>query len=1150
MNFYTFSLPLCPNIGRRITKTLLMMKLTVFLVALTCMQVSATGYAQRITLSEQNSTLISVIAKIQKQSGYIFWYENSLMDQAKRVNIRVNNAGLEESLKQCLAGQSLTFVVVDQTVVIRAAEVANERTKPDPVRISGKVTDAAGAPLPGVTVRVKGTSMAVSADASGNFQLLAERGSVLVFFSIGYKTREWTVGDQLMIAVSLEEDVNQMNQLVLIGYGNQTRERVTGAVSRVKSAELNTYSGSSFALQLSGKAAGVSINDASAQPGTDPQIVIRGIGTLTAGRDPLVVVDGFPLSEGTSFNSINPADIESVDILKDPASAAIYGSRAANGVILVSTKRGKNETMKVSFDLYSGVQQRADNVEYIDAYQAAIYFTEARDWGYVSKNPTSRSVTDDRATRIAKGASLRELRLNYLQPYLDQQPGLTNTNWMNETFRTAPMSSYNLALSGGSAKTNYYFSGNYFKQDGLVIENGLQRYSGSVKINSKVSQKLDFAFNLNPSYNIQNYFNNNGNNNTDMIAATNIMYPFFSPYNADGSLAISKEILANTPEDGALGENTVALAKKITNIRSTYRTFGNASLTFQLLDGLKIKAMLGGDYRSNYFRYFNPSDVGGYRTAAPKPAAATETNGSAINYLSENTLEYHKKFGGHDLNVLAGYTFQKQNGTSTDITGSGIADDNITNIGGASAFAVSTSKSVWTQISMLSRVQYSFNDKYLLSATLRRDGSSRFGKDNRWGYFPSITSGWVLSREDFFPESKTLTFAKIRATWGRAGNNQVGSYESRALVSGGSGYNYVFNGTLASGFAASTTPNSNLGWETKTSVNIGLDLGLFNAVTVVADYYNATTSDLLLDVPVPEQSGFSSSTQNIGKVNNRGFELEVSSSLPLGKVKWDLSGNLATNRNKVLALAPGQLQIISGTESNFFTKVGGPVAELYGYQVTGIYKTQAEIDATPHLSGTVVGDYTVEDLDQNGTINGKDMKGFGTYFPKITYGLTNSFQYREFSLEVAIAGVYGRKIYDRQLSTLDDAGEGFAVPSKYYFENRYHPVDNPDGYLGQPNMGNFSTARKSARTSNIFYKDADYIRLRNLQLGYRLPKKLLSSIRVAGAQVYVTANNLFTITKYRGYNPDATTENVLTSGQALANYPVARSWVMGLSATF
>ncbi len=1061
--------------------------------------------------------------------------------------------------KQQLKNRLLALALVWLTSLFTMASAVAQNIE----SIKGLVQSESSEPLNGVSVKVtnvvtKQTTSTTTND-KGIFSITTlQVGSTYNFtfsyvgYEVGYvnsfKVKE---GNENSLLVRLKQTAATLDQVVVVGYGSQNKRYVTGSTSSVKSEELNKYVASGFASQLVGKAAGVVINSSSAQPGTDPQIVIRGIGTLTAGRNPLVVVDGFPLSEGSSLNSINPQDIETIDILKDPASAAIYGSRAANGVILITTKKGKSEALKVSFDFYTGFQQRADNVKYADAYETALYLTEARDWAYVSKDPANRAITDDRATRVAKGASLRELRLNYLQPYLDKQPGLTNTSWLNEIYRKAPMTGYNLALSGGGAKTNYYVSANYFNQKGLVIENDYQRFSGTIKIDSKLSDKADFGLSLNPSYSQQNYFANDANNNTDPIGMSTIAYPFFSPYNADGSLAISQEIIANTPEDGALGENPVAAAKKVKNLRNNLRLFGNTYLSYTIAKGLKFKTLLGGDFTNYYNDFYNPSDLGAYRTAAPKPAAANETNGITSNYLTENTLTYSKKFGKHDLNVLAGYTFQKEFGSTTAVTGSGISDNNITNIAGATAFVASASKYRWTQISYLSRIQYAFEGKYLLSLTARRDGSSRFGNDTKWGNFPSITTGWVISKEGFFPKSNVFTFAKLRASWGKAGNNQIGSYGSRSLVSGGANFNYVYGSNLASGFAATTTPNPNLSWETKTSTNIGLDVGLFSKINLAADYYTTTTNDLLLNVPVPEQSGFSTSTQNIGKVKNTGFELEISgAAIKLGKIAWNFNANIATNKNEVQALAPGQSQIISGNESNFYTKVGGAVAELYGYNVIGIFKDQATVNATPRLSGTLVGDYIVEDVNKDGIIDTKDLIACGTYNPKLTYGFTNNFSYKNFDISISFNGVAGRKIYDRGISTLDEAGEGFSVPNKYYFDNRYHPIDNPNGTLGQPNYGNFSAARRSVRASTLFYKNADYLRFRVLQIGYNLPQGAIRHLKVSSARFYAAANNLFTITDFKGYNPDATTESVLTNGQSNANYPVARSFTLGINLNF
>lgn len=1026
------------------------------------------------------------------------------------------------------------------------------------IRIKGKVLDENGSSLAGVTINISSTAnnrrYNTSTDENGNFT--AENLDTvllynIVFTAVGYKRDsinnfKVSSGDNNSLLIRMHSAANSLNEVVVVGYGTQSKSRVTGAITSLKSQELNKYAASSFGQQLSGRAAGILINDASALPGTDPQVVIRGISTLTAGTYPLIVVDGFPLSEGSSFNAINPQDIETIDILKDPSSAAIYGSRAANGVILITTKSAKGEKTKISFDAYTGFQQRSDNVKLVDGYQYAQYSTEARNWGYMSKDQPHRNLTDDVATRKANGATARDYKLNYVDPWLNGQQGLTNTNWLDAIFRSAPINSYNLSVSGNSGKTNYYISGNYFNQQGIIINTGLKRFSGEVKINSQPTEWLRTGVSINPSYNLQKYFRNDANRSSDPISATLIMYPFFPVNNNDGSLAISQQIKANTPEDGALQENPVAIMKMTTYNRNFFRNFGNAFLEFKIVNGLKFKTMLGGDYTATNINNYSPSTVGAYRTAAPKPAVATQTNAYIWNYISENTLTYSKEFGNHDINLLAGYSFQKENADSTILNGTNIPDDNLQNVSGATSYSATKSAYTWTQLSYLARLQYAYNDKYLFTAAIRRDGSSRFGTNSKYGYFPSLTAGWIINKEHFMQNLSWLNQLKLRTTWGKAGNNQIGPYGSMALVNQ---YNYVYGNSLAPGYAAFTAPNADLSWETKTAFNIGFDATAFKHFSLTFNYYNTTTTNLLLNVPVPAQSGYISSLQNIGKVRNTGIELELSGNdIHLGPVRWSYSANLTSNKNVVLALAPGQTQIIAGTKSTFLTKVGGPIAQLYGYEVTGIYKNQHDIDNTPHAAGTVIGDYIIKDLHEDGQITPADRRGFGTYSPKFVYGFSSDFSYSNFTLSVSLNGLTGRKIFDNSLWTME-AGESFGLADQYYFKNRWDPNDNPNGFLARPTT-NLSANRLNAVASNQFFFDAHYMRIRTIQLGYNLPSKWLGRNKVSECNIYLSANNPFTITPYRGFNPDATSTSVLTSGAADANYPVAKSFMAGIHLTF
>lgn len=1025
-------------------------------------------------------------------------------------------------------------------------------------RIKGKVLNESGASLAGVTVNITSSAhnkhVNTTTDENGNFTVENLDTTLLysfVFTAVGYKKDsvinfKVSAGDNNSLLIRMRTSANALNEVVVVGYGTQARSRVTGAITSLKSQELNKYAASSFGQQLAGRAAGIMINEASALPGTDPQVVIRGISTLTAGTYPLIVVDGFPLSEGSSFNAINPQDIETIDILKDPSSAAIYGARAANGVILITTKSAKGEKTKISFDAYTGVQQRSDNVKLINGYQYALYSTEARNWGYVSKDPTRRSETDNVATRKANGATARDYKLNYVDPWLNDQSGVTNTSWLDEIFRTAPINSYNLSVSGNNGKTNYYISGNYFNQRGIIINTGLERFSAEFKINSQPTEWLKTGVSINPSYNLQKYYKNDANRSSDPLSAALVSYPFFPVYNTDGSLTISQQIKANTPEDGALQENPVAIMKMTTYKRNFFRNFGNTFLEFKLAEGLKFKTMLGGDYTATNINLYSPSNVGAYRTAAPKPAVATQTNAYVWNYISENTLTYSKTIGQHDINLLAGYSFQKENADSTLVNGTNIPDNNLQNISGATSFSAAKAAYTWTQLSYLARLQYAFNDKYLFTAAFRRDGSSRFGANSKYGYFPSLTAGWIISKEQFLQNITWLNQLKLRATWGKAGNNQIGAYGSMALVNQD---NYEYGNSLAPGYAAVTAPNANLSWETKTAVNVGFDAAVYKHFSLTFNYYNTTTTDLLLNVPVPAQSGYISSLQNIGKVRNTGIELELSGNdIHLGPIRWSYSANLTSNKNVVLALAPGQTQILTGSKSTFLTRVGGPIAQLYGYEVTGIYKTQHDIDNTPHMAGTVIGDYIIKDITDDGNITTADRRGFGTYSPKFVYGFSSDFNYKNFTLSVSLNGLTGRKIFDNSLWTME-AGESFGVADEYYFKNRWHPTDNPNGFLARPTT-NFSANRLNAVASNQFFFDAHYMRIRTIQLSYNIPSKWLGRMKVSECNIYLSANNPFTFTLYRGFNPDATSTSILTSGAADSNYPIAKSYMAGIHLTF
>ncbi|MGD1892870.1 MAG: SusC/RagA family TonB-linked outer membrane protein [Cyclobacteriaceae bacterium] len=1104
-----------------------------------------------VSMEAANLTLGEVFDQLEKETEFNFTYLRTKVPLEERVTVALDG-DLKSVLQNLADAHRLHIKRINDLIVVKQVkrqEKVEEFIILNEQEISGKITDAeTGEPVIGATILVKGTTIGTISDINGEYTLSAPDDAEAITISfVGYQTQEITIGNQSIIDVSLSVDSEMLSEVLVIGYGSQSKAKVNGAVAGVEAEALQKYSSPNVDQQLAGRLAGVQINEVGGQPGYDAQIVIRGVGTLTADSYPLVVVDGVPLTEGSTLNSINPNDIEKIDVLKDAASAAIYGSRASNGVLLVTTKKGTSDKPTITIDAFTGWQMRADNVDYVDAYDAAQYFTEARDWGYVSKDPANRSETDDRDTRIANGASRRELRLHYLDPYLEGQPGLTNTDWLDEIFRTAPMTSITTSVSGAGEKSDYYVSGGYFNQDGIAVGTSFERYTAAIRVNTQLNKFLNFGINLNPSYSKQRD-TDSGDWRGDPVAVSYTSYPFFSPYLPDGSLNISEQIRENTPEDGSLQENALGYANLIKDNKNRFRTFGSTFLTVKPLEGLEFKFLVGGDYRNYFYDFYDPSFLGQYRSLAPDQAEAVETNIRVTNVQSENTLTYYKDIGNHEFDFLAGYSFQREQGSDTRIVGTEIPDDNIDNIAGASSHNVDANRYTWTLLSYFGRLQYFYRSRYQLSLALRRDGSSRFGDETKWGLFPSVSAGWIISDETFFPQSNVINFAKLRVSWGRTGNNQIGSYGSQALVTAD---NYTFGGNLAPGFAATTSPNSALSWETNTSVNIGVDLTFLENFSLSANYYTTNTDGLLLEVPVPEQSGYSISLQNIGEVRNSGIELELGASgLQLGPVQWSVSANFASNQNEVLALGEGQEEIkISSNGGAWVTRIGGPIAEIFSYDVIGVYRTEQEIEDTPHLEGTLTGDYIVADINNDGVINEADQVSQGTYAPNFFYGFSSEFRYRNFDLSFAFNGIGGRTLYNWDQGIITETGEGFGMPTQRYFDNRYHPVNNPEGYFAQPNMGNFSSARRNTRAADIYMQDADYLRLRSLQLGYTFTPELISRFGLENLRLYVTANNLFTITEYEGFNPDASTDNILRAGYARDNFPIAKSFLIGANIT-
>jgi TonB-linked SusC/RagA family outer membrane protein len=841
----------------------------------------------------------------------------------------------------------------------------NTVTSPYDLPVSGRVTDAAtGEGLPGANVGIKGSATGTTTNTQGDFALsVPNDNTVLVFSYVGYEPREVTVGNRTTLNVALTASSQLLNQVVVIGYGRQTKRDVTTAIASVKAADIKEQPLTGFDQAITGKLAGVQVAQTSGAPGGNISIRVRGTSSISAGNNPLYVVDGIPLSNdlrnatGTiaiggytnqnqpinPLNTINVNDIESIEVLKDASSAAIYGSRGSNGVVIITTKKGKAGKPVLGYETFFGVQEVSKKLELLDAYQYAQLVYDGHNNSYLDNNPNG-SINDPNAVRTNPGWQIPPEVL----PYLEDQPGLTNTDWQDEIFRRAPMQSHTLSLAGGTDKTRYYVSGNYVSQDGVVISSGFKRYGGQFNVETG-DARWKAGFTLNPSFLDYDLVNSEGPHFAEGVIAYALgQAPLFPVYNPDGSYHFGN----NTWGYAQTGQlNPVAVANLTQDRVKQFRLLGSAYGEYELLKNLRYRLMLGTDVNNFRRDYFRPSALPNRdRLGASVPVGISRAE-TFVNWLLEHTLNYSQTFGNHRITGLAGFSSQQERQESNALVANNFPSDLVQTLNAGQVTQGGSRIEEWSLLSFLGRGQYDYRGKYLLSAALRADGSSRFGSNNKWGYFPSFSAGWRIADEPFMGNVPVLSDLKLRASYGFTGNFQIPNYGFASLVGSD---NYVLGAeTVVSGLTPNTAANPDLRWERTGMLDVGLEMGFFrNALFLEVDYYNSNTSDLLLNVPVPRTSGFATQLQNLGKVNNRGWEFSLSTQLTAGD--WRISGNanLAANRNQVKALDATGAPIIStgGVGSaRYITQIGQPIASYYLLIQDGVYLDQQDLDGSPRF---------------------------------------------------------------------------------------------------------------------------------------------------------------------------------------------------------
>lgn len=1004
-----------------------------------------------------------------------------------------------------------------------------------PLTITGRVTDETGQVLPGVTVLIKNTSNGTTTNAEGDYRLsVSTPNPTLVVSYVGYLNQEIAVGSRSVIDIKLAPDNKTLNEVVVVGYGTQEKKDLTGAIASVGSKDIQKLPVSGVDQALQGQVAGLQISQSNGAPGANTNILIRGIGSISGGNEPLFVIDGYPVTNsgiGNPLNTINPNDIESIDVLKDASSTAIYGSRGSNGVIMITTKRGKAGKTRIEVDAYTGFQQVTKKLDLLDTPDFVQFVKDGRNNGYLDNSPTGK-ITDP----------------NNLRPNSYQIPAiiqgdisqLPNTDWQDAIFRTAPIQNYQISASGGNENIRYSISGGYFNQKGIIISSGLERYSFRMNLDGKLSNRINVGVTMLPSFTKQDDVSAIGHSGGAAVQAALSLPPYFPVYNPDGSYFVTYR-----PTEGDVSQpNPVQLANELKIDGSQFRFFGNAYAEVSILDGLKFRTTIGTDLNYTKNRRFQPNTIDPINILTN----ATGTNTEATNWLNENTFSYKKRLGDHSIDAVAGFTAQKAYFNSLQAQATRFPDNLIESVNGGTINAGSENVTNQTLLSYLARVNYSFKDKYLVTATVRRDGSSRFGADNRWGTFPSASVGWRVSEEGFMKGVSVVSDLKFRASYGLTGNNAIGDYRAIGLLQDA---NYIIGNVLTPGLGRSTFTNSLLGWESMKQLDLGVDFGMLNnRVSVTADYYDKRNTDMLFTIQTPAATGITSAVVNLGEVQNRGVELAVNSRNTVKAFKWTTSANITFNRNEVLAMSADAERIFStsqGRTAYAVTQVGNPIGSFFGRRVIGVFQTDEEATAYGKQPFAKAGDFKWEDTNNDGRIDDNDRTVIGSPHPKFFFGFNNNFSYKGFTLDILTNGMVGQKIYN---STFSINNSGVQNQLQEVFDNRWVSPS-------QPGNGRYGRSIRGGRNNNPIFSDAylfdgSFLRIRNVTLAYTLPSSVIGRLGIGSARLYATGTNLFTFTSYNGYDPEVSGsgDDLRAAGLDFGTYPQARTITFGINLGF
>lgn len=1056
---------------------------------------------KRISLDVRDQEMLVLLARIEEAAGIRFIYSPEVIPVRDKVSLRVKNDALGKVLKELLGPYDIVFEAVDNQIVLRKAE----RSQADPLDriITGQVTDETDNPLPGVSILIKGTGIGTATDVDGRYSLnvpTEHESGVLVISFIGYATQEISLEGRTSVDIQMLPEVHELEQVVVVGYGTVRKRDITGSVSSVKGDVIDAYPAGDMMQSLSGRAAGVEVLQNTGAPGPDVSVRIRGTNSIRGDNEPLYVVDGFPLS-GQPVN-VNNSDIESIEILKDASATAIYGSRGANGVVIITTKTGKSGQPQLDFESSYSVQTLRKKLDLMNATEYAQLFN-------------IQAANDN------------------IAPYFTQAEINSfgeGTDWQDVVFESAPIYRSSLTINGGSDRTRFSIGGSLFQQEGIIPGSDFNRYSLRTKIDHEISDKLTFQLSTILTRSTSGRKDSqSASRGGSMANAAITAPPTASPYNADGSINDISTVHPFVVPD--MHNPLYFIEEETTDVRENI-VFANAAFVYEPVKNLSVKISGGIENKDSRLDIFRSRE---FRNS---DGIAEINTGQFTSLLSENTISYNNTFSGrHTISAVAGYTYQHFVNEDLEARSQGFLSNvfKTSNLGAASSPGIPQSSfSEASIVSTLGRINYSYADKYLLTASFRADGSSRFSEGNKWGYFPSAAAAWRLSEEDFLKDNQSISHLKLRASWGLTGSQAISAYATLNRLNAG---NTVFGNELFVTFSPGTTLPADLKWETTEQIDFGVDLGLLNdRVTLSADYFVKNTRDLLNVVRLPSSMGFSQTIQNIGEVQNRGVELSVNAHLiSRSDFNWSVNANTTFLKNEVRTLAGGvdiltnQVSVLILSDNVGILREGRPIGQFFGYVEDG-YTDQGRIQ--------------YRDLNGDGQVNGDDKTYIGNPNPDLIYGFNSELSYGNFELGLFFQGTVGNDIFNVSAapSTLD-YGQGLNGP-RDVLTDHWTPENTDAKY---PKI----TRQASVEVSDRFVEDGSYLRLKNIQLAYNIPVQDMEINWIRRFQVYVSGQNLLTVTNYSWWDPEVNSRGLGTSrGIDHFSYPTSKSFTVGVRAGF